>query len=296
MWTDPEVDRTLALPDGYWREVPFDTYCGMNRVNSSSLREMATSPRAFKYAVSNPSDDTPSKRLGTAMHMLLLEPARFAKMRISPPINPKTGASYGADTKAMAEFISANPGRLVVSDPDLDRMQRMASSILKIRGARSLLEASGVSEETMLWTCPDTGLACKGRVDRRVFGHGRVDLKTTASVRQQDLERSVVTYGYHTQADFYRRGDEALGSTDPHHTIIFVATDPPFDVAVVTLGTDLLQIARTLNNEWLAKVRDCKAKSRWPGIMGDEDDPKYTESIVLEGPLGYLAHFSQDGI
>lgn len=256
-------------PDpGIYPNVPFETYVSWNALNHSTLKLMGPkTPAHFKYAIDHPEDEkTASKRLGTAIHELLLEPDRLAKRVKIGPVNPATGKCYGSETQKWKGAEAASPGMFLTSPEELETLHNIADAAFAHGDLGPMLRAAGDCEVCLVWDDAYTGMRCKARIDKRVrtaVGVIRLDLKTCESASDSDLERSVIGYGYGTQDAFYARGCKALGLDDVG---IFAAieTNPHHGVRVYRMGAGSIPKYRSLVGEWLAKVKRGRETGEWP--------------------------------
>lgn len=286
--TPPFVAIDAANPKpGIYSGVPFDVYLSINAINHSALKTIARSPAHYRWAIEHPDEqkDTDSKRLGTAEHCLLLEPARFERDVIPAPINPKTGKAFGGETKAWAEYAADHPGKIIVSDEELARLHGMAASVAAHPLASRILSDPGTNEVTMVWVDETTGLRCKSRVDARRDGLGiRADIKTCEDASERGMAAAMVAYGYDTAAAFYARGAKALGIDHEAHALICVESAGPFGVAVYRVADATFGIGETRVKEWLSTLKRCIDTDSWPA---------YSDKVVeLEAPTWYLQRWS----
>ena len=79
--------------------------------------------------------DRPHFQIGTLAHMMVLEPAKFARLvTCDGPINPRTGEMYGRDTNKFSAWLADRPGVTVVEPwlyTMLDRMPREVKELLR---------------------------------------------------------------------------------------------------------------------------------------------------------------------
>jgi hypothetical protein len=136
-----------------------------------------------------------------------------------------------------------------------------------------------------------TGVLLRSRLDwLRHPGEGRlliVDYKTCVCAHPTAFVKSVVNYGYHFQATFYRMMAMLLG-LDPNPAALFVAQEktPPYLVSVTQLPDELIDIGDRLNRQAIDLYADCLERDSWPG---------YDENItVLETPGWYRRQQEQD--
>lgn len=265
---------------GLYRDIPFEDYCGWKALNHSALRKVARSLEHFKDAIDHPADDdTVSKRFGRGCHTLILEPAKFKNV-IDGPINDKTNKSYGMDTKAWTEFEAAHPGKVVMPREDRDRLARLAARVVAHPDAGPLIKMPGEAEVCIVWDCPITGMRCKGRIDKRIPGQVRVDLKSTENASDEAMAKSIIDYNYHTQDAFYDIGCAALGLPEPEMWFIAVESERPHGITVFQIGPQTKLYARIDVKTWLHKVKAAHEAGIWPG---------YPEGLhKIEGPLWWL--------
>ena len=87
--------------------VPEHEYRRMPGVNYSALKHMLRSPMHYKYMRDNPPEPTAAMRLGTMVHMAVLEPEKFAATYVECKDGDKRTKEYQAYLKKLDE---ANPG------------------------------------------------------------------------------------------------------------------------------------------------------------------------------------------
>lgn len=265
----------------------FDTYRRIDAVNWSSLKHMGTSPRHYQHALNNPPAESDAMRLGTAMHIAVLEPAEWSK-RIAVW---EGGTRRG---KAWEAFQEASSGKTVLRPQDVDKVLAMAESIRSNESIRPYLYGDGTNERTLIWDDPDTGLACKGRLDRvaddvrgmRVLA----DVKSARSLDERTFTRALVDLGYHGQAAFYADGLAARGEPVDKVVILAVESAPPFDSGVFVLDEDALYAGQCLYRKHLDRLAECRASGKWPGRFQHEHILRLPEWAYPEeeSPVGAL--------
>ncbi len=132
--------------------------------------------------------------------------------------------------------------------------------------ASALLFGEGVSEITIKWTDPETGIVCKSRGDRYV-GELRtcVDLKTTEDAGPAGFAKSCASYGYHRQQAFYEDGFAAVG--EPLDAFVFVAIEKraPYLIGVYALDADAVGLGREWARRTLGTLAGCIERGDYPG-------------------------------
>lgn len=225
----------------------------------------------LKYEKDHPEGE-PSEALlfGQALHAATLEPDRFEREVVLGAINPKTGEPYGADTKAQAEFRAANPGKIVMAKGDRERLIGMGAAIRAHPTAGKLIRATARAELTLVWRDHATGIPCKARLDSFIGGGlGTLDLKSTKCAAPGAFSRSLFDYGYDVQAAMVVDGLEAVGIKDGPFTIVAAEKEPPYAVAVYTIGPDSIAVGRARYREVLHQIVQAERTGVWPGYPED---------------------------
>lgn len=257
------------------------------RLNWSTLKYIATSPKLLKYRLEHPQPETPALRLGRAIHCAILEPAEFegrwksqdkcgGKMKAGEPCG-STGSLYldggwfckvkghapagAGEPPEGIEVITAEERELVKTCAEAAKAHQIAGPLLK----------KGHSEHETLWTDPETGTLCRGRLDF-IRAAELLDLKSSRVDTVRDFTREVATRLYHGQLAWYHDGAIAAGKLPKDAElplIVHVSTSEPYDVAVYRLSKITYQAGQILYRDLLQKYLDCQAADWWPGIAPD---------------------------
>lgn len=170
-----------------------------------------------------------------------------------------------------------------------DAVQAMVEAALKQLAAHDAvppLFKDGMAEQTLVWTEGD--VVCRARLDFLHDGPSAVDdYKTTSqSANPERWSRSLFGNGYDLQAAFYLRGLEAVtGATDVPFRFFVQETYPPYAGSVVSLGEDVLTLAREKVEYAINLWRKCVAENNWPAYPTKvcyADLPAYEEARWLE--------------
>ena len=249
---------------------PADVYHGpehRNCMSSHRLADFRKCPLLYRKKMLGeiPDVDRPSYAIGRAAHKYIIEglDAFSAEYAVGGPINPKTNAPYGRETKAWAEY-AAMVGRPIISETDMEMIRNMADSVHVHRHAPGLLR-DGVAEGVVRTAGPV--VACQIRMDYFSVLHGIVDLKTCDDL--DHLEQDIWRYGYLYQMAFYRSIMFAVtGWRGPVH-IIGVEKKPPYRCGVWRMAEEMLNIITDENDAALERYAECLADDEWP--TGFED-------------------------
>jgi hypothetical protein len=233
-------------------------YDAIAAVRWSHLKHMDRSPLHYRHATTAPRRDTPAFRFGRAVHVLCLEPERWAADYVTWD-GIRRGKSWDA-------FEAEHAGREILTADESERAMAIASAVRSHPVASTHLKA-GIKEGAIQWVDEETGLACKGRFD--ALGGRLVDLKSAADVDPQRFAASVYRYGYHGQLAFYADGLAANGiALDGDPVIICVESVEPHDVVVYTADPFVVDQGRQMYRRLLARVKECTERGEWPGISG----------------------------
>lgn len=259
------------LKPGVYPNVPFDDYSRWDAVNHSKLKHFKKTPAHARHEMLHQEESTKYQDLGHTVHMALLEPERFAEAGalVAPRVDRRTTAGK----KEWAEFEEASAGKLVVSEADMDALLGISHSVANHSMARQILYGVGVNELSLVWEDPETGVLCKGRIDRLCEYEGYpfvVDLKTTSKPASTHAWQSAVeSFGYHEQAAHYLRGLSVLrpleGDATRRYAWLVVETVPPYCVRVFEAEEAALQIGNDEVAKYLKAYSECSRTGTWPG-------------------------------
>jgi|GEM_PF-238205 len=269
-------DRNLAQQT---LRITFEEYAAIEAVNWTTLREMDRSPAHYKQRLEQPREDTTRLATGRAAHTAVFEPDRF----------PLDYAVYrGEKTRASneyKEFAAANEGRTILKEDEYTRTIAIRDAVRSHPVAGPLL-AEGEPEVSLVWTDPDTGLACKARPDW--IGPGLlVDLKTTADVDTHAFGRIATRLLYHCKMAHAHNGLRVLGGGPVEAKIIAVETEPPHDVTVFAIDDDQLWNGEQTAARLLRRVAECRERGHWPGRYEAEQRLDIGEWVLEETGIEY---------
>jgi hypothetical protein len=198
--------------------------------------------------------------VGRAAHCRTLEGAdefqrRFA---IGGPINPKTGKSYGQDTKAYAEW-AATIGKPAISQGTADLCEQVAEAV-RGHGEASALLAEGQAEGVV--RTEYAGTACQIRIDWTHPARGIIDLKTIDDLDYFELQAR--SFGYAHQLAFYHAILAQVSGRKPDVHVIAVEKKEPFRVGVWRFSDQVLDAAERDNLAAIERLKVCHDQDVWP--------------------------------
>lgn len=260
VWARPEP--------GLYEAMSAEEYHLVEAMSASGLTAMLRSPQHFRCWRDNPSEPTEAMQFGTAVHMGVLEPQRFAKeVILAPEINRRT-----KEGKALWEqFQAGHVGKLVLELEAFQNCQRAVDAVRSHPAASRLLEGGKV-EQSVFWSDAEYGVPCKARVD--VMNHGGIaDLKTTKDASPEAFAQTVARFAYHAQGAHYVSGAEhVLDATPAFFALIAVESEEPFGVKCYTLPAQALHMGRRLVDRALAMYRRALDAKAWPGYSVSIDE------------------------
>ena len=262
-------------------------YHSIKALSNSSLSVLKESPAKFyKRFITGEmkGQESEAMLLGSAVHMLALEPERFDAeyVVLDGPINPQTGKPYGRDTKAfekwmlsqMLDQLGASNANGIGTRKILIREEFAESlAIAKAFQAHPTIAAIMASRAEKLFESEyglqyETGdgqtvdLKCK--IDF-VCPSGRliIDLKTTSDPSPYAWSWSAEDFGYHRQAAIYTDAMEAKYGEPFKFFFGVVRSKEPYEAAVYELDAESIQRGRVEYEALIEEYIDRKAKNDW---------------------------------
>ena len=253
-------------------------YHALDYVSKSHLDEINRSPFHYWDRYINPNrvipEPTKQMMLGSAFHTLVLEPELFEKEYIVESANaPKRPTETQRNAKKPSNqtlsaiafwdsFDDKAKGKTFISLDDLERLTIMKQRVLQHPAASTILNMSGVCEQSYQWQDSQTGEICKSRPDFHTNdGTLIVDLKTTSDASELGFQKSVHNFRYHVQAGFYLRSIKEA----EQFGFIAVERKPPYLVAVYNASPEMIAAGNRVADKNLATLAQCRKSGKWTG-------------------------------
>lgn len=265
-----ELTEPDLVPGVY--KIPVSLYREIDAVNFSSLKHMGESAKSYLWHKDHPIEETAAMAFGTAFHSAVLEPDKFADEYVCAPEGhdgrTKEGKAFKAELEAQ--------GQILLSRDQMAQIQEMAGNFRGHPLIGPYLTEPGTPEITFIWNDAETGLLCKGRLDRllddgRIFG-----VKTTTKFNARQFASHAWELAYQAQWAFYYDGAIALGLTVPEIVEGVVSTNGPYDAALYVVDDDILKRGRIMYRSWLRTLANCLETGKWPG--------QYPDAITFRAP------------
>lgn len=265
----------IDLPAGLHRNVAASVYHTreLGVASKSALDELARSPAHYRTWLAGADESTPALGFGTAFHMALLEPERFASTYVAQP--DFGDCRYKAAKDARDAWRAEHAGRTLIAEDDLEAIRGMAQAVLEHSRARTMVRG-GERELVCRWTDEETGLQCKSRLDYYIERRSlAVDVKSCIDASADGFKRAITNYRYHVQDAFYRSGLEAVRAPVRHFAFIAVEKKPPYAVAVYVLDEEARAKGHARVRHDMATLAKCLKDDVWPGY------PEEVQTIEL---------------
>ena len=279
------------MTSAYAKIIPFSEYLADPSVNNGWLKKMGKSAKAFE--ANTPMADTPALRIGRPIHTAILEPEHFfdavtvwgGGMK-ADGVTPTTSKN----SKAYKEFLleAKNLG-LEVIDPDEYHLCQDLAGVVSSHPLAKQYLSGGQAEQSIFWTHPVFGMKCKIRVDM-LHSDKFVDLKSTVDVGLESFGRSANKYEYHVQGAFYQDGIQALTGKKLPFFIVAIEKVRPFDLVVYEVPDAALELGRSIYEDRLLKVKQCRESGYWPGVsegLATLELPDYAFTQQLDAAVSW---------
>jgi hypothetical protein len=252
-----------TMEAGVIADMPEDEYHAHPALSSSGARRLLapSCPALFRHEQLHGQQQHDCFDFGSAAHHMVLGTGR--EIYVVDAADWRTGAAKKEREAARAA------GMIPLLTHEYDQAQAMADALRQHPMAAELLNDGDV-EQSLFWTDAETGVACRARPDVMAIGR-LVDYKTTADPSPAAVAKSVATYGYHQQADWYLTGAIALDLIEPDADFYFIfqGKTPPHLVTVIDLDDTALTVGRERNVQSRRIFRDCTAADSWPAWSTD---------------------------
>lgn len=247
--------------------------CDGPSVSSSGLRTIWSESPAHFFAKSslnpkrNPEADSPAFAVGRLAHKLLLEGREGLAEEFA--IRPDCWSDWRTKEAKVWRDEQTLAGRTVITEDDLETVTAMAESL-----ARHPLVKAGILdgkvERSLIWKDAETGIWIKSRPDVIPNASAMVaDLKTTTSVTDDALAKSLASFGYQVQGAVVGMAMQAvLGVQMEAFALVWVEKAEPFCVRVTQLTPDDLERGRLQVRAALRTMARCLDTGIWPGPGG----------------------------
>ena len=286
-----KYDGKPITADGVYESVPIDIYhgghlCDAPSISSTGLRRIFTESEAHFWdeCPLNPNRaeprDSEAMILGRATHHLLLGESFFDQVFVIQPEKAPDGRAWNGNNASCVKWLKEQRevGKTVLKGDMLDRIKGMALAL----GREPLVRAgalNGLIECTMAWKDPETGVWLLSRPDVIPTDSGDfVDLKTTTSVKYNDLVRTLGETGYNQQGALVGEGYRTLfGQKMASFSFYFVESKRPHCARMMQLKDEDLALGEKQNRNALRRFVRGLNTGFWPPPGGNQETVQFIE-------------------
>lgn len=244
-------------------EIEREAYDTAQALRWSVLKEGRTSPLHLKHATQHQREETQALTIGSATHCAIFEPECFDARFVvyNEPKNKGEGAR-----KRWQEFQEIHKDKTILDSAEYETAMRIASAVLQHPEARVLLR-TGRAEIPLIWEHP-SGLLCKSKLDWLTGAAELLDLKSARNIGPYWFPKQAWSLGYFHQKAFYQLA-ASFGTGAPVGEIpsflLVVENTAPFDVGVLRVDEESLQLAHIEVDQLVAEFLACQETNQWPG-------------------------------
>ena len=277
--------------EAHWNETisDFDYHSDKTAVNSSSLKKMLKSPKAFyaSYFLSQNEEPTQAMKFGTLAHMAILEGEKFRERYVLVPDFGDMRSKTNREKKA-AWMVEQPAGAVLCTAEERDSLFAMIDSILSHEQAHKLL-SQGKPEIAGYWRDDETGLRLRMKADFLSFNvNALVDVKTTQDTVWEEFRRSVEKLRYDIQIMMYDDGTEKITRIRPDHRVwLAVESKMPFEVACFEVPPQYEATGKHEYRRALRRIAECAKANAWPQRQAEieygEMSPWFYKQYELQG-------------
>jgi exodeoxyribonuclease VIII len=248
-----------------------DKYEIIEAVNYSVLKHFDKSAAHAREEILHPKEPTKAMEIGNAIHLAILEPDRFrSEYVLAPQVDRRTKEGKAE----WARFEAENPGKSYLKPDEWQNCLDMIQAIKENEVASEVLYNKGANEISVVWEDAETGLICKGRLDRFTQYKGWsvvIDIKTTTSAVEAIFASQTAKMNYHLQAAFYLDGLNTVSQSESErrYLILAIEKERPFGVRLFELDNEAIEEGRYKYRSFLKMYKQCIETNIWPGYPAE---------------------------
>lgn len=234
--------------------------------------------------------DPPSRAMivGTAFHLMLLEPEKFNEQFV---VIPKWDMRTKVGKESRAAWEADNPGwesRYELTVDEMLNLQGLVRQFLEHPVASVMIDNAIHYELGVFWNHPEYGFPCKALVDVVTRYEGRtwvLDLKSTRDVSPQFWSREIANRGYMIQAEWIIQGLNELSPAERDFGFLVGETGGERDVMIYEAGP---------TTRWEASHRIARACLQWDQAIRSDTFPGAEPRIqMIEAPRWAMTHMNE---
>lgn len=281
-----ESERKILLAGDFTGSVlnlPSDLYHSLPYISSSQLKYLYSHSPAHYYAkfiakTMPEFEPTPQMIFGTACHSKILTPKLFDnEVYVCPKFDGRT--KEGKELKAKIDIESA--GKVLINEAQFLDLVRIDQSVKDNQPAKFLLD-SFISEVSLFWRCPGSGMMMKARLDGLHPEHF-IELKTAKDASPAGFTKAAFNLNYDLSAAHYLEGVKNVFGFKPPVYFIVVETEAPFVSQVYLASDEFLELGFAKWLEATETLSSSTAQGNWPGYA-----PVGIDGILVLSPPAWM--------
>lgn len=217
---------------------------------------------AFTESSFNPAleiDHKPAFDVGTALHLAVLEPDRFAERTVCHGFD-----DYRSKDAREARDAAYDAGKTPLKPAEADLVFALRDSIHNTPEVARLLAQPGDAEVTLTWEFD--GLPCKARPDFLAADASfAIDLKSAVAAHPDAISRKAMQEGWQTRSAFYMAGIHAVtGRLPDSYWYVVAEKSPPYICQLYEMDAKALVRGEQIVGRAVHLFRECLEMGVWP--------------------------------
>ena len=240
------------------QKITDEEYFSVKALSASQIKQFDRGAYWFwKSSPFNPEKEqekeTDALIFGKLCHCLLLEPAHLQ--------NEYAIVDFGASrkNKKYEAAKEENPGKIVITQDELDRAMKMIAKVKEHKLASTILDGA-TAEMPFMWTDKETGMPCKAKLDaikRTKNGIVVIDYKTSSDI--EGLLNWPQNLQYPLQAEFYSRAVEAKYGERPCEFVFVIQSNKEGEedsVCVANVEYETQECAKSIVDTHIRSIQE----------------------------------------
>lgn len=248
------------------REMPEEEYHAIDAIGSSPIKRFHECP-SCAFDPINPSLDM---ILGSAQDSYTLYgPDHFHQNFIITPdfgdLRSKTNRNERDLWLAENSCKICLPPTVTTDNiPTLKAIQAVDNMLLKEHPMSRIIFRCGEQQVSIFWNDPDTGLACKGRIDHQPDPRYKTIFDLKKCSRLDNFHNQMRFLSYDLQGGHYTVGSQINGIDALNFAFIAFNFGAPPKIRIVAMDDDYMEIAMRLARTTVSLIAECRQAGVFP--------------------------------
>lgn len=267
------IPTHMSTPNGkIINGISSEEYDSWTGINASSLKKFLISPLHYKDWLDKKDNEPTSDafRLGTAMHMLILEPHLFDEsFKIAPDVDRRTVGGRMAWREFESQLNAEQDN--YVDTKEMNMLGAMSKSVAKNSLWKALNSEGDKIVKEAGFECEYMGIKIKGRLD--FFNKTQniiVDWKTINDTpTKRTVKSEVYSKGYDVQNFLYQKGVEIVTGVKPKFYFAFVEKKAPHAIGFYELPEWRINEVKEMVDIELVRMENAKKTNIYAGLPSE---------------------------